>query len=466
MEGCREAVVSVYRAIERVVRARVEEDKPSGRRAGWRFVSGNRMDAAYRRRAPECFAATQDEVLAGDGMPERTTQPDRVDTGVRAESAVGRKGPGESVKAGDHERREYDSRGSRVNRIGPSLAQSDRRVPSAPNAIRVPVRKGRRDVPGTQSSLLAGLRERVRLKHYSIRTERAYIAWARRFLAANGDRHPAELGGTDVERFLTDLAARDDVASGTQNQALAALLFLYREVIGVKLPWMEDMVRAKRPRRLPVVLSRGEVDGLLAAMDGSTRLMAALLYGTGMRVMECVRLRIKDVDFNRNEIVVREGKGDKDRRVPLPGKLREDLRHALDRALTLHRHDIAEGFGEARLPHALARKYPAAGRDSGWQFLFPSGQRSTDPRTGRVHRHHVDESVIQRAVKRARTVAGIRKPATCHTLRHSFATHLLEAGQDIRTVQELLGHKDLGTTQIYTHVLGRGAGAVLSPLDR
>ena len=318
--------------------------------------------------------------------------------------------------------------------------------------------------PGTR--LFDQIRERLRLRHYSIRTERAYVAWARRFILANDKRHPRELGGAEVERFLTDLAARDDVASGTQNQALAALLFLYREVLGVKLPWMEDVVRAKRPRRLPVVLSRPEVDALLAAMDGQTRLMAALLYGTGMRVMECVRLRIKDIDFNRNEIVVREGKGDKDRRVPLPSRLREDLRRALDRALTLHRHDIAEGFGEARLPHALARKYPSAARDVGWQFLFPAAQRSKDPRTGRVHRHHVDESALQRAVKRARAVAAIAKPATCHTLRHSFATHLLEAGQDIRTVQELLGHKDLGTTQIYTHVLGRGAGAVLSPLDR
>jgi integron integrase len=314
--------------------------------------------------------------------------------------------------------------------------------------------------------LLDQLRERIRLRHYSLRTERAYVAWARRFIVANGKRHPRELGGPEVERFLTDLAARDDVASGTQNQALAALLFLYREVLGIKLPWMDDVVRAKRPRRLPVVLSRPEVDALLAAMDGQTRLMAALLYGTGMRVMECVRLRVKDVDFNRNEIVVREGKGDKDRRVPLPATLREDLRRALDRAITLHKHDIAEGFGEAKLPHALARKYPTASRELGWQFLFPAAKRSPDPRTGRIYRHHVDESVIQRAIKNARKVAGICKPATCHTLRHSFATHLLEAGQDIRTVQELLGHKDLGTTQIYTHVLGRGAGAVLSPLDR
>lgn len=314
--------------------------------------------------------------------------------------------------------------------------------------------------------LLDQMRNRLRVRHYSIRTERAYLGWARRFVEANGMQHPAKLGQRDVERFLTDLAARDDVASGTQNQALAALLFLYREVLTMRLPWMQDVVRAKRPRRLPVVLSRPEVDRLLAAMDGQGRLMAALLYGTGMRLMECVRIRVKDVDFERSEILVREGKGDKDRRVPLPRALRDDLERAIERALMLHRHDVAEGFGEARLPHALAKKYPQAAREPGWQFVFPSVQRSEDPRTGRTHRHHADESSLQRAVKRARVLAGIAKPATCHTLRHSFATHLLEAGQDIRTVQELLGHKDLGTTQIYTHVLGRGAGAVLSPLDR
>ncbi|GAB1596633.1 hypothetical protein PAGU2638_23120 [Lysobacter sp. PAGU 2638] len=314
--------------------------------------------------------------------------------------------------------------------------------------------------------LLDLVRDRVRVRHYSLRTERAYVSWVRRFIIANGRRHPRELGGPEVERFLTDLAARDDVASGTQNQALAALLFLYREVLGLKLPWMQDVVRAKRPRRLPVVLSRSEVDRMLGSMDGQMRLMTALLYGTGMRLMECTRLRIKDIDFERGEIVVREGKGDKDRRVPLPQTLREDLRRAIERALLMHRHDLAEGFGEARLPHALAKKYPTAARDPGWQFVFPSAQRSVDPRSGRTHRHHVDDSSLQRAVKKARTLAGIVKPATCHTLRHSFATHLLEAGQDIRTVQELLGHKDLGTTQIYTHVLGRGAGAVLSPLDR
>lgn len=357
--------------------------------------------------------------------------------------------------------------GTTPARARPAHAGSGReesRVPSA--AILPPAGSESAGTAKPARTLLDQVRERVRLRHYSIRTERAYVSWVRRFVLANGRRHPRELGGAEVERFLTDLAARDDVASGTQNQALAALLFLYREVLGLKLPWMQDVVRAKRPRRLPVVLSRSEVDRLLGAMEGSTRLMAALLYGTGMRLMECTRLRIKDVDFERGEILVREGKGDKDRRVPLPQALREDLRRAIERATLLHGHDLAEGYGEARLPHALARKYPAAARETGWQFVFPSAQRSVDPRSGVVRRHHVDESALQRAVKRARVLAGITKPATCHTLRHSFATHLLEAGQDIRTVQELLGHKDLGTTQIYTHVLGRGAGAVLSPLDR
>jgi integron integrase len=256
------------------------------------------------------------------------------------------------------------------------------------------------------------------------------------------------------------------VAPGTQNQALAALLFLYREVLGQQLPWMESVVRAKRPRRAPVVLSREEVTQLLAMLDGQAWLMGALLYGTGMRLMECLRLRVKDVDFARNEICVRNGKGGKDRRVPLPARLRERLADAVARVQVLHAADLRVGLGEIWLPHALARKYPSAAREPGWQYLFPSPHRSIDPVSGRERRHHVDDSVLQRAVKQARVRAGIVKPATCHTLRHSFATHLLEAGHDIRTVQELLGHKDVATTQIYTHVLNRGAGGVLSPLDR
>ena len=314
--------------------------------------------------------------------------------------------------------------------------------------------------------LLEQVRQRLRVKHYSMRTEAAYVGWIRRFILANGKRHPREMGQREVEAFLVLLATKHDVAAGTQNQALAALLFLYGEVLKVELPWMENVVRAKRPRRIPVVLSREEAMRLLSAMEGQSWLMAALLYGTGMRLMECLRLRIKDVDFGRGEIVVRNGKGGKDRRVPLPRKLLEPLRAAIERACLLHASDVADGLGEVWLPHALSRKYPNAARETGWQYVFPSPRISVDRRSGVRRRHHVDESVLQRAVKAARKLAGIDKPATCHTLRHSFATHLLEAGHDIRTVQELLGHKDLATTQIYTHVLGRGAGAVLSPLDR
>ncbi|MDN5781464.1 MAG: integron integrase [Luteimonas sp.] len=314
--------------------------------------------------------------------------------------------------------------------------------------------------------LLDRVRQRLRVKHYSVRTEQAYVGWIRRFILANGKRHPREMGEREVEAFLTLLATKGNVAAGTQSQALSALLFLYREVLKLELPWMENVVRAKRPRRIPVVLSRDEVTRLLSAMEGPTWLMAALLYGTGMRLMECLRLRMKDVDFGRGEIMVRDGKGGKDRRVPLPLRLREPLQAAIEHACLLHGSDLVDGLGEVWLPHALARKYPNAAREVGWQYVFPSPQRSVDPRSGKTRRHHVDDSVLQRAVRTARTLAMIDKPATCHTLRHSFATHLLEAGHDIRTVQELLGHKDVATTQIYTHVLGRGAGAVLSPLDR
>ncbi len=325
--------------------------------------------------------------------------------------------------------------------------------------------------PGTKPvrkpvGLLDKVREAVRVRHYSRRTEQAYVGWIRRFVVANGKRHPRELGAREVEAFLTRLASDHDVAAGTQNQALAAILFLYRDVLKIDLPWMEDVVRAKRPRRIPAVLSREEVTRMLAVLDGQAWLMAALLYGTGMRLMECVRLRVKDVDFARNEIVVRDGKGGKDRRVPLPRRLRDPLEAAVQRIRVLHAHDVSQGAGNVWLPHALAKKYPNAGRELGWQYVFPAQRLSRDPRGGGVRRHHVDESVLQRAIKRAREQAGIDKPATCHTLRHSFATHLLDAGADIRTVQELLGHKDVATTQVYTHVLQRGAGGVLSPLDR
>jgi integron integrase len=314
--------------------------------------------------------------------------------------------------------------------------------------------------------LLDEVRRRLRVKHYSRRTEAIYVGWIRRFILAYDKRHPREMGVAEVEGFLTKLAVQGQVAASTQNQALSALLFLYRDVLAIDLPWMENVVRAKQPRRLPVVLSREEVKALLAQLDGRPWLLASLLYGTGMRLMECLRLRVKDVDFARNEITIRDGKGGKDRRTVLPGALVEPLHREVERARAIHAADLLAGFGATWLPHALARKYPAAARDFGWQYMYPSVQRAIDPRDGVERRHHFDDGALSRALKRARLRAGIEKPLSAHTLRHSFATHMIEAGYDIRTVQELLGHKDVATTQIYTHVLNRGAGGVMSPLDR
>lgn len=323
-----------------------------------------------------------------------------------------------------------------------------------------------RGAGGSKPRLFDEVRRHLRLKHYSLRTERAYLGWIRRFILANGKRHPREMGGAEVEAFLSALAMQGQVAPGTQNQALSALLYLYRVVLRIELPWMEGMTRAKRPRRVPTVLSQDEVRRLLATMEGRPWLLASLLYGTGMRLMECLRLRVKDVDFGRSEVTVRDGKGGKDRRTMLPRSLVEPLQREIERARVLHGQDLAAGFGEARLPHALARKYRSAARDFGWQFVFPSRQRSRDPLDGCVRRHHFDDAVLSRALKSARVHAGIVKPLSAHTLRHSFATHLLEAGHDLRTIQELLGHKDVSTTQIYTHVLNRGGHGVVSPLDR
>ena len=314
--------------------------------------------------------------------------------------------------------------------------------------------------------LLDEVSRHLRLKHYSLRTEKAYVGWIRRFILASDKRHPREMGAVEIELFLSQLAVQGKVAASTQNQALSALLFLYRVVLGIELPWLDNMVRAKQSQRVPTVLSRDEVKHLLAQMDGRPWLLASLLYGTGMRLMECLRLRIKDVDFDRHEITVREGKGGKDRHTMLPRLLIEPLRREIERASTLHEADLRAGFGLTALPYALARKYPKAGRELGWQFVFPSVQRSLDPRDGIERRHHFDDGMLSRAMKCACRRAGIVKPVSAHTLRHSFATHLLEAGQDIRTVQELLGHKDVATTQIYTHVLNRGGHGVLSPLDR
>lgn len=310
------------------------------------------------------------------------------------------------------------------------------------------------------------VRRCLRVRHYSLATEKCYLQWLRRFILANGKRHPRELGKAEVEAFLSGLAVAGKVAPSTQNQALAALLFVYRHVLELDLPWLDGVVRARGRQRVPTVLARSEVGALLLAMDGRPWLLASLLYGTGMRLMECLRLRIKDVDFARHEITVRQGKGGKDRHTVLPATLVPALHLEVQRALRLHGHDLARGLGEAALPHALARKYLGAAREPGWQFVFPSARLSRDPLDGTLRRHHVDAAVLARALRKACRAANLVKHVSAHTLRHSFATHLLEDGYDIRTVQELLGHSEVGTTQIYTHVLNRGGRGVVSPLDR
>jgi integron integrase len=313
--------------------------------------------------------------------------------------------------------------------------------------------------------LLDQVRGKIRLKHYSIRTEQAYVDWIKRFILHNGKKHPNELGAEEVEAFLTHLAVEGRVAASTQNQAKSALLFLYREVLGDELPWLDNVEQAKAPKRLPVVLTREEVQKVLSHLEGQHRLAAGLLYGAGLRILECLRLRVKDIDFARKEILVRDGKGFKDRVTMLPQSLMAALQQQLERVKALHEQDVAAGYGEVYLPYALDRKYPNAAREWGWQYVFPSGNLSTDPRTGAVRRHHIQDQSVQRAVKQAVRNAGLVKPATPHTFRHSFATHLLEGGYDIRTVQELLGHSDVSTTMIYTHVLNKGGRGVASPLD-
>lgn len=314
--------------------------------------------------------------------------------------------------------------------------------------------------------LLDQVRDRIRVKHYSIRTEAQYVHWVKRFILYHGKRHPRDMGGKEVESFLTHLATAGNVSSSTQNQALSALLFLYREVLGINLPWMDNVIRAKKPRRLPTVLTGNEVSTVLERMPGTYGLMGRLLYGTGMRLMECCRLRVKDVDFERCEIIIRDGKGGKDRVTMLPQALVAVLQEHLVRRRHLYEEDLAKGMAEVFLPDALERKYPDAIQSWGWQYVFPSGSYSVDPRSGRERRHHLDEKLLQRAMKKAVAAAGISKPATPHTLRHSFATHLLQSGYDIRTVQELLGHSDVSTTMIYTHVLNKGGRGVASPLDQ
>jgi integron integrase len=314
--------------------------------------------------------------------------------------------------------------------------------------------------------LLDRVRDAIRTRHYSYRTEEAYVGWIRHYILFHGKRHPAELGRADVSRFLTALAVEQRVSAATQNQALAALLFLYREVLGHEVGWLDDIVRAKRPHRLPIVLTRTEVERLLAHLRGTPRIMATLLYGSGLRLMESHRLRVKDLDFERHEIVVREGKGDKDRVTILPTRTAAELRTHLAAVATLHARDLVDGFGRVMLPDALAHKYPHADREWAWQWVFPASKLSIDPRSGIRRRHHLDASVLQRAIHLAARTAGLSKPVSPHTLRHCFATHLLENGYDIRTVQELLGHRDVNTTMIYTHVLNRGGRGVESPADR
>ncbi len=320
--------------------------------------------------------------------------------------------------------------------------------------------------PSHAPKLLDQVRGKIRLKHYSIRTEQAYVDWIRRFILHFGKRHPRELGAANVEAFLTHLAVAGNVAASTQNQAKSALLFLYREVLETELPWLDNVERARAPKRLPVVLTRDEVHAVLSRLSGTHWLIASLLYGAGLRIMEGLRLRVKDVEFSRKEILVRDGKGFKDRVTMLPAALAAPLAEHLKRVKALHEQDLAAGRGAVHLPYALERKYPNASRDWGWQYVFPSANLSEDPRSGIERRHHLQDQAVQRAMRQAVRDAGVNKPATPHTLRHSFATHLLEGGYDIRTVQELLGHADVSTTMIYTHVLNRGGRGVTSPLDR
>lgn len=327
-------------------------------------------------------------------------------------------------------------------------------------------------VGSKSKKLLDQVRDAIRVKHYSIRTERAYCDWIERYIRFHGKRHPAEMNEVEVGAFLTHLATDAKVAASTQNQALSALLFLYKEVLKQEIGWLEKVERAKKPVRLPVVLTRDEVQRIFAHLHGTPRLMAGLLYGSGLRLMECLRLRVKDVDFGSVSVTVRDGKGAKDRVTMLPVNLAPGLDRHLRRVKLQFEEDVECGFGGVYLPDALARKYPRAAKEWAWQWVFPSSRVTVDPRDRDAEavprlkrRHHVDENVLQLAVKKAVMASGVAKPATCHTLRHSFATHLLANGYDIRTIQELLGHKDVSTTMIYAHVLNKPGAGVRSPMD-
>jgi len=318
----------------------------------------------------------------------------------------------------------------------------------------------------SSSPLLQKVRACIRLKHYSPRTEKAYVHWIRRYILFHGKKHPAQMGTEEVREFLSNLAVQKRVSASTQNQALSALLFLYKHILEQELGWVSDVVRAHRPQHLPTVLSREEVARVLGQLEGTDRLVARLMYGTGMRLLEALTLRVGDIDFEYRQITVRSGKGFKDRVTILPDAVKQDLLSHLERVRHLHKRDIADGFGLAPLPFALARKYPDAPRDWRWQFVFPSRVRSRSAVDPVVRRWHTSPSDLQRAIKIAGRRAQVDRRVSTHTLRHCFATHLLEDGYDIRTVQELLGHSDVKTTMIYTHVMRKGAKGVMSPLDR
>ncbi len=318
---------------------------------------------------------------------------------------------------------------------------------------------------GGPPRLLDRMREAIRARHYSLRTEEAYVAWTRRFILFHNKRHPSEMGEREINAFLSHLAVAGRVTASTQNQALSSLLFLYRHVLERPFPTLENVVRAKRPAHLPVVMTRAETRAVLTRMSGAPKLVATLLYGSGLRLLEGLRLRVKDVEFGLNQILVRDPKGNRDRIVPLPMVVRSVMPTWLAAVKRRHEKDLSEGFGNVQLPFALERKYPGADRQWGWQYVFPAERRSRDPRSQVERRHHLHESIIQRAVRQAVRDAGISRPVSCHTFRHSFATHLLAEGYDIRTIQELLGHRNLKTTMIYTHVLNRGGHAVISPAD-
>ncbi|HEU0197201.1 MAG TPA: integron integrase [Nevskiaceae bacterium] len=337
---------------------------------------------------------------------------------------------------------------------------------SVPDVVPVEGRLLRSAPTRQPPKLLDRVRAEIRTRHYSLRTEQTYVHWIKRFIFYHNKRHPKDMGAPEVEAFLSDLAVRQNVAASTQNLALSAILFLYRKVLQVELPWLENVTRAKKPKRLPTVLSQAEAKRLMQALpDNLPGLVGRLLYGTGMRLMEGVRLRVKDVELDRRQILVRSGKGTKDRVTVLPDALRAPLAAQLAVRRTVYERDLAQGRAEVWLPDALSRKYPAAPTEWGWQYLFVSNAFATDPRTGVTRRHHIDEQRVQRAVRQAAKQAGLAKPVSPHVLRHSFATHLLESGYDIRTVQELLGHADVSTTMIYTHVLNRGGRGVVSPFD-